>query len=219
MRRGGSKTFFDYANFVRRWGQMLQCWHLTQELCPSDIGFSETTIAVLLEINDVRINIQKAIDRLNETVSCCSTCSNSCCMGSYNHFRSTDFYLRKFSSSSLPDYERIGPSLWLPRLKYYAGFSKKPGDTAPSQLSINRSGCSFLTSTGCALDVSDRPIMCVAFTCGRFREAMTGETKKEYAKSLKHLYEDVCIPALDCLKREVGVSRYHGRLSLLLMPC
>ena len=214
-----SRSYYDYRYFVRRWGQLLQCWYLTQQyLSVTNAMLSEVAIEKILKINVLREGIQKEIGDLNSTsFACvCHTCTASCCMGSYNHYGPTDFLLRKWSSSPLLDYRPAMHRPWGPRFRQYAGLGQYAD---PAKFTNERTGCSYLSRSGCTLDISSRPIMCVAFACGRFRAAMTDEVKKQYAKLLEALYHDVCISVFDILKEEAEVAWYHGRLSLWLIPC
>lgn len=202
-----SKSFFDYIYFVRKWAQLSRLFYIAQTI-PSNLNVSPRSRTNLRELNSQRMRIQALIGELNLSVQgCeCASCPHPCCGGNYDHYRVIDYWLRLDTTNSIDGFGRQGFASFFSRLKYWF---KLVGE------SPNRTGCPYLGRDGCILTVELRPIMCVSYTCGRYREAMPYEVRRHYAYLVRDLYS-ISLSVFCILKKETKRSTIRSRISLAL---
>ncbi len=161
-----------------------------------------------------RRELQDLSGQLLHDVNLCMECPRPCCAGRYNHFRALDYWLRKYSYQPIDEFGSAAQTSWLSRPWSTLAYSMK---RTVSTLEEGRNGCSFLGQTGCTLERSERPIMCIFYTCSRQRAQMNAEQKKIHAQLTEALY-DVCLETFDVLKQEAGLPKRYGKLRLFLLP-
>ena len=139
----------------------------------------------LNELNNRRKIIQREIDELSKSNSVCAKCQGACCKGEYDHFTAINYLIRSFSDNPLKGYG----DLWKP-IPLYALILKKimPSSKNISSGDIKQiNGCPHLSTLGCNLEVEDRPIRCVIWTCRDFREALPHRNLVKIGKLIKEL--------------------------------
>jgi hypothetical protein len=124
----------------------------------------------LRSLDERRKKIQKEILSLSSASEICRTCPVSCCRGNYNHFTVVDYVIRIASDKPIHEFAESTPKppslfeLLAVKLKFY-----KPPTIFPA--AGHDRHCSYLTPSGCALSVEDRPIRCVIYTCQAYRNS------------------------------------------------
>ncbi len=212
---GEGRSLYDYRFFARRYAQLRRTFFLSQSLLHSDSSITEASRDRLVLLNDRRRTVQHNLGLLNSYLSnVCHMCKGSCCLGSYDHFSATDYWLRRYSDSCLDSFGAEDKKIMsncqiffdrIHRLARNYDYSSKKGGN----------GCQFLGVEGCILDASERPIRCIAFTCRKLRESITVEQKKHYAVLIKNLYS-ISHEVLDIPKKEAKVHSLYGEFSLII---
>lgn len=211
---GSGRTFYDYRMYFRRGGQLFVLFAMSQTLLPQDKTLSQHTVNALRELDQRRRELQDLSGQLFHDVNLCIECPRPCCAGSYNHFRALDYWLRKYSYQPIDDFGLAAQTSWLSRPLSTLAYPMKRTVRAMEE---GRSGCIFLGQTGCTLERSERPILCIFYTCSRQRTQMNAEQKKSRAQLTEALY-DVCLETFDVLKQEAGLPKRYGKLRLFLLP-
>jgi len=189
--------------YCRRGVQLFVLYAMSQTLLPRDKSLSQYTVNALRELDQRRRELHDLSGQLFHDVNLCMECPRSCCAGSYNHFRALDYWMRKYSYHPIDDFGLATHTAWRFRLL--------------SSVREWRNGCSLLGQKGCTLERSERPIMCIFYTCSRQRAQMNAEQKKSYAQLTEALY-DVSLKTFDVLKQEAGLPKRYGKLRLFLLP-
>jgi Fe-S-cluster containining protein len=209
---GVRKNFLRLSNVFQAW---FVFFAMSQTLLPRDKTLSQYTVNALRELDQRRRELQDLSGRLFHDVNLCIECPRPCCAGgSYNHFRALDYWLRKYSYQPIDDFGLAAQTSWLSRPLSTLAYHMK---RTVSSMEEGRNGCSFLGQKGCTLERSERPIMCIFYTCGRERAQMNAEQKKSHAQWTEALY-DVCLETFDVLKQEAGLPKRYGKLRLFLLP-
>ena len=211
---GSGRTYYDYRMYFRRGGQLFVLFAMSQTLLPRDKTLSQYTVNALRELDQRRRELQDLSGQLFHDVNLCIECPRPCCVGSYNHFRALDYWLRKYSYQPIDDFGLAAQTSWRSRLLSTLAYPVKKRTV--SSMEEGRNGCSFLGQKGCTLERSERPIMCIFYTCSRQRAQMNAEQKKSHAQLTEALY-DVCLEAFDVLKQEAGLPKRYGKLILFLL--
>lgn len=211
---GSGRTYYDYRMFLRRWGQLVEIFQMSQTLLPLDATLSQDAIKALKGLDHRRRELQDFSRQLFQDINLCIECPRSCCMGSYNHFRALDYWLRKYSNQPIDEFGLASQSSW--RLRLLSVFSYHFKKT-PSTMEEERNGCGFLNKKGCKFERSERPIMCIFYTCSRQRSQMNAEQKRSHAELTGALYR-VCMETFDVLKQEAGMPKRYGKIKLFLLP-
>jgi hypothetical protein len=211
---GAGRTFYDYRTYFRHGGQLFVLFAMSQTLLPRDKTLSQYTVNALRELDQRRRELQDLSGQLLHDVNLCIECPRPCCAGSYNHFRALDYWLRKYSDQPIDDFGLAAQTSWLSRPLSTLAYPMK---RTISTMEEGRNECSFLGQTGCTLDRSERPIMCIFYTCSLERAQMNAEQKKSHAQLTAALY-DVCLETFDVLKQEAGLPKRYGKLRLFLLP-
>jgi hypothetical protein len=211
---GSGRTFYDYRMYFRRGGQLFVLFAMSQTLLPRDKTLSQYTVNTLRELDQRRRELQDLSGQLFHDVNLCMECPRPCCEGSYNHFRALDYWLRKFSYQPIDGFGLAAQTSWRARPLSTLAYRMKRTVSSKEE---GRNGCSFLGQTGCTLERSERPIMCIFYTCNRQRAQMNAEQKKGHAQLTEALY-DVCSETFDVLKHEAGLPKRYGKLRLFLLP-
>lgn len=145
------------------------------------------TSHLLNKLNNRRRSIQREIYELSEnsgnTRAVCEKCQGACCKGEYDHFTIIDFLIRSFSETPLAGYGDI----WKPKSFCSLIF----GQILASQrkeINVNLThGCPHLGNTGCNIEVEERPIRCILWTCRDFREAIPHDNLIKIGRLIKEL--------------------------------
>jgi len=121
-----------------------------------------------------------------------------------------EYWLRKYSKFPLDKYgiELFEPwhvSLLRNKLNIY----ENPLGKVPEN------GCSYLMRAGCSIPWEERPIRCIGFSCKDLRDAMGVEIEIQYSKAKDELYT-ICMRTFDILKKEAGINRIYGKLSIFI---
>lgn len=211
---GSGRTFYDYLMYFRRGGQLFVLFTMSQNLLARDKTLSHYTVNALRELDQRRRELQDFSGQLFHDVNLCMECPRPCCAGSYNHFRALDYWLRKCSDQPIDDFGLAAQTSWLSRPLSTLAYAMK---RTVSSREEGRNGCSFLGQTGCTLERSERPMMCIFYTCSRERAQMNAEQTKSHAQLTEALY-DVCLDTFDVLKQDAGLPKRYGKLRLLLLP-
>lgn len=211
---GSGRTFYDDRMYFRRWVQLFVLFVMSQNLLPRDKTLSQHTVSALRELDHRRRELQDLSGQLFHDVHLCIECPRHCCAGSYNHFRALDYWLRKYSYQPIDDFGLAAQTSWRSRLLSTLAYRMK---RTVRSMEEGRNACSFLGQTGCTLERSERPILCIFYTCSRQRAQMNAEQKKSHAQWTEALY-DVCLQTFDVLKQEAGLPKRYGKLRLFLLP-
>lgn len=209
-------TIYNHWCFSRKYAQFTKLFDMNQSILNYDHILSDKAQKKIEILNTSRIEIQNMIEHLGlPSLSVCDKCNGGCCQGSIGHyFTSLDFWLRKHSADKI-----VKPNLSEPKEWYYYIHKRLKQLTSrifPSRkVSASKTGCYYLGPDGCKLKYADRPIKCVVSTCPRLRAAMDKQTRIKYSKLIKELFLLSC-NAFDILKKEAGLPKRHGRLSLML---
>ena len=204
---------YDYLFFARKFSQIKWMMFLSQSLLMPEVDLSELGKAALTALNQRKQRIQEDAASMHQSLSeVCRRCQGYCCMKSYDHFSALDYWMRKYSASPILGYgiEFFEP-WYVYIIRYRLSFKMFP------KPHVENNGCTHLTPEGCNIDASERPIRCIAFTCGEFRKTADRKTKKEYARIIMELYT-VCHDTFRILKKEAGVPKFYGELSILMRP-
>lgn len=195
-------------DFVRKYNQIRKTFFISQGLVKAEFEMCLDSRAGLQMLNQKRIQIHTEIGELNKRlIAICSECKESCCLGSYDHFSSVDFWMRKYSLNPCSGY---GTEIYQPWYAYL--FRNRKG-----LYGLPRNGCPELSREGCRLDVIDRPIRCVAYTCLKFRDAMRRDEKRSYAKLIGKIYL-IANMTLRILEKEGAICKAHGYVYRFLTP-
>jgi hypothetical protein len=202
------RTFYDYRMYFMRWGQLFVLFAMSQTLLPRDKTLSQYTVNALRELDRRRRELQALSGQLFHDVNLCIECPRPCCAGSYNHFRALDYWLRKYSYQPIDDFGLAAHTSWRSRLLSTLAYPMK---RTVSSMEEGRNGCSFLGQKGCMLERSERPIMCIFYTCSRQRAQINAEQRKSHAQLTEALY-GVCLETFDVLKQEAGLPKRYGKM-------
>jgi hypothetical protein len=191
MRNG--KSLYDYLYMSRRYTQIRRVMLLSDDLVSTHTLSKVAVLTRLRELNASRQAVHEGIGELNS--SCSAICADCglCCLGNYDHYSSVDYAMRVSSEAPLQSYApETAAGLSFRRLLLERCDSVVRRVTDLQFGKENRTGCMWLQQNGCVLSVADRPIRCVAFTCGVFRSKLDNIHKREYALLLGKLYKIVC---------------------------
>lgn len=201
---------YEYWYFVRRFEQLAKLNFIVQGLLNKECDLSEDAQAALLALNRKRRKFHEELGELNKSIqNVCATCGVSC-MGTYDHYSATDFWLRKYSSKPVKNYcnETVLP--------WYIKLIRHRLEWAPFEApDTPRKGCEHLGSLGCKVHLSERPVKCLLFYCRKLRNVMPHGIKRKYAK-LNTEYYKVCRSCFRILKKEAGLPLLYGELELAL---
>ena len=211
---GSGRTLYDYRMYFRRGGQLFVLYAMSQTLLPRDKILSPYTVNALRELDRRRRELHDLSGQLFHEGNLCMECPRPCCAGSYNHFRAPDYWMRKYSDRPIDDFGLAAHTSWRSRL---LSTLAHPVKRTVRSMEEGTNGCSLLGQKGCTLERSERPILCIFYTCGRQRAQMNAEQKKSHAQLTEALY-DVCVETFDVLKQEAGLPKRYGRWRLFLLP-
>ena len=139
----------------------------------------------LNELNRRREVIQRKIVELSKDLTICSECKGGCCRGNYDHYTMIDFMIRSFSDKPLKGYGNI----WKPKSLFALASdnTKIFSVSKASNYKTEEEGCPHLSFAGCTLDIEDRPIRCVIWTCRDFRESLPDDELIEIGALINEL--------------------------------
>lgn len=204
-------SLFDYKHFIRRYSQLVRVFYLSQGVLRKESEISKDSQLLLGDLNERSKDLKEKVQFYDGTlVAICAECRGKCCRGSYDHFTAIDYWLKKYSKKPLPGYgDELGTPWYVVLLKERFGMS------AFSEVSSHGYGCPNLGDYGCKLEMKQRPIKCVVFTCRRFRNSMKHEEREIYAGVIRNLLK-VSLATFDVLKKERGLPRWFGKMDLFV---
>lgn len=136
------------------------------------------------ELNERRKAIQHDIGKLSEENRECAKCQGACCKGDYDHFTVVDYLIRMFSDKPLNGYGKLWKpkpfqSLILDAVRSHSG--QRGGNMEQA------ARCPHLTLSGCDLEIEDRPVRCILWTCRDFRKALPQKGLMQIGRLMREL--------------------------------
>lgn len=173
MFRSFRDAYYAWRNFhlTQRRLHMIS-WAIQQELQKEKLALDAD---ILCALNNRRRLIQREISIISKQSQACSECMGKCCSGDHNLFTAVDQVIRKYSTEPLLSYGYLPKENELlsnynslkEHLRYFLRFCGLSSYT----YSANKR-CSHLSERGCDLSVENRPILCLIFTCKKFRDEL-----------------------------------------------
>jgi hypothetical protein len=210
-----ARSPYDYIHFVRRYTQLKKVFVFSQGILDRNERIGADAVAKLLSMNSQRQATQRILSHANESLGrICYECGGLCCMGDYDHFSASDYWMRRHSERPIEGYGEEDEN----GLRNYRlirdRLTRILGNRDVLFTTENRTGCPYLGGEGCKLDPVDRPLRCVAFTCVRLRKEMTPGLKKEYAECIQELYI-ASLHTFHILKDVSGTKKHFGKVRLI----
>lgn len=150
-------------------------WALQQEVKKDDFVLDA---GILCSLNNRRRLIQREISIVSKQSRACCECMGKCCSGDHNLFTVVDVVLRKYSSEPLRSYGYIPKENELlsniNSLKEHFRYLLNYCGLSSYSYTANKR-CSHLSDRGCDLSVENRPLLCLIFTCKKFRDELSDE--------------------------------------------
>ena len=214
----------------REHAQLRQLWYVCQAAPAKPEQFSSAAQARLRILDCQRRQHQRnIIDASAAAGKACAKCGGACCKvidPDTSHYYSTDFWLRRFTDSPVPNQDRIlvqhplrvWPNAWIAFSRYVIRrlwYGK--GHGSPPPLDIHP--CMYLAENGCRLPPEDRPITCLAFTCKEYQAALDVAVLESIARDIRGLRR-LSAETYDILRQERRLGRRTGwfRLALASLP-
>lgn len=209
----------DYWRFSRRYAQFERLFDLSHKILHKKQELSASSLKKIARLNRKRECIQREIGELNlNSLLTCADCKGKCCQdNTEDYFTAIDFLMKKSISGKVIGYSGDPEK----NLYYYLRIRLKQlfGVTSHSSTSLGKSGCSYLSKTGCTLDNHERPIKCIVATCKELRIALHRHPRmrERYIHLIEQLFF-TSLMVLEIQKRESGLPKRYGRLSLAFTP-
>lgn len=215
-------------SWTQRVNYMREAWYIAQnaDIC-RDV--SDEARGALVSLDTRRRTHQNALYEIfKKHADVCKVCGALCCVtsGESSHYYSIDFWLRRYTTAPIPELESIwvkNPAIASIRQSVGLIIRSKAlgifGITALREAfradapKTDPQKCMYLNQDGCVLEPSDRPIGCVAYTCGRLFESFDVATLREgnlHMQALMSVHKD----ALSILRKEKKLGFASGRLRL-----
>lgn len=190
----------------------------TSGLLPHEHEMSPDSRRSLDDLNRKRQGLQKSI---SETFApfkdVCRDCGGVCCYGHGSFYRAIDYWLqRRNGNAPLPSHAgerevRITPQRLYSILCRFLVTSGGSYDYIKENMKDKeKSPCGFLTVSGCRLDVSNRPVLCIVWVCPSLRKATNLRSRMRYIELVTQLYI-ICRRTADVIRTEHKAIRGNGR--------